>query len=129
MLIYSASQKLSSVIMPACPPVNGTASIPSLYKAFATTTELMISPQHIKRSLEFLLVSLNLSSIRVNKVSVAYGCPFLPIADTTTIGVNPFSIASFTLIATCFRLSSVDTDVPPNFCTIIFKEISSLAKL
>ena len=51
------------------------------------------------------------------------------LADTTTIGVNPFSIASFTLIATCFRLSSVDTDVPPNFCTIIFKEISSLAKL
>ena len=42
-------------LIPAWPPVNGTASIPALYKSLHITTELIISPQHIRSLLQVYL--------------------------------------------------------------------------
>ena len=121
--IKVASPKFLLVITPACPPVIGKASMFLLLISDDITTELIISPQHIKRSAANLFSFIKFSLTKESKVSVAYGLPFLPIADTTTTGLYPLSIDSFTFAITFSLFSLVETDVPPNFCITIFKSL------
>ncbi|SID05853.1 Uncharacterised protein [Mycobacteroides abscessus subsp. abscessus] len=71
------------VLKPACAPVNADASMPSSFSILVNTMLEMVSPQDKRRSFSRLLILLPLPPISDKRVSVAYGSPCRPIAETT----------------------------------------------
>src|SRR5690554_1596749 len=113
-----ALPKLSSVMMPASRPVSAAAGTPSARRVWASTTQAMISPQAASRSRSRGSASAPPSSpSKPSSVSVAYGSPARPMADTTATTCSPSASASRMRAVTFRRAAGVTTDVPPNFCT------------
>jgi hypothetical protein len=105
----------TAVNLIACPDVEmgeASATIANVQNAVA---KLGTSPAYVILNGNVHYVQYNDLTNLIN-VSVAYGAPLRPIADTTTTGRYPASRARETFFAAHARASSVATDVPPNFC-------------
>ena len=115
MRVMCAEPKRPSVRMPACAPVSTTAGTPSPHSRPHRTTAAITSPQEAIRSRSLAGTCPTPASAR--SVSVAYGSPFLPMAETTTTTEWPASRSRMMCRSTCLRASSVASEVPPNFWT------------
>ena len=99
--------------MPACEPVNDTASTPRRWIAIAVSAIEMRSPAVSSMSISRAGGSGLTAEARVINSSVVF-----PIADTTTTTSWPPALVAQILSATAEILSGEATELPPYFWTM-----------
>src|SRR5262245_34882548 len=103
-----------SVMIPACEPVNETASEPRSWTAIATSAHAMRSP--VERSMSS---SRGYGSGDTSCASARSPSVVSPIAETVATTRTPRSCASTRRFATFLIFSGSATDEPPNFMTTV----------
>ncbi len=109
-------------MIPACEPVNETASSPRSWIAIATRAHAMRSP--VERSMS---ISRGFGSGETSFASAISESVVLPIADTVPTTRRPLRCASTNRRATFFTFSGSATEEPPNFITTVSKSDAGTA--